>query len=123
MDILKPNQRDYIIKVAQSAEVVSSLEERINHVRRKYMLLSILFTFIIIPAAFGVFIMINYKANDSFVEFWTSYFGVYVILAAGVSAISRFCPEYRAFSALADCMSKVDACDHQFPCWLESWFP
>jgi hypothetical protein len=117
MAVLKPDQRAYLlIEVAGSEERIASIEKRIRKTYWRYWAAVIAFN--LIGFAAGVVSTIaadNYIGNhyESLYYSWTEplllLFGVFYPVSFSIAYIGiRSSPEYRTFSALATCISKVD---------------
>ena len=109
LQILSQLQREYLTKIAGSADLVSSVEKRIRSTRAKYWMLQIAVS----PVIFGlvyifIYITIEYIVNWPLGEFLIALAVFYTVFFLVSYPVNRSSPEYSTFKTLIAAMSKVD---------------
>jgi hypothetical protein len=108
MVAMKPHQKAYLIKVAQSSDTVSLVQDRIKSTGRRYWLLYALCSFASLASTAAVIWVIIAAEGD--LTYPTNYIviGLYLVAFWLLYIALHSSPEYRTFNALIKCFSRVD---------------
>lgn len=109
MDMLKPGQKNYLIEVAQSSEVVSELEERVKKSCKTFNWW-ILLALVIIITLLGLLAVLGamfYSEGNVDMAIITS-LGICISIFLFIYCIRRFTSVPVAFGDLVSTMSKID---------------
>lgn len=110
MNILKPGQKEYLIEVAQSPDVVSELEERVKKSRKTLNWRILLALIIIVVPLLGLAVFLGamfYSEGNVYMTFIIS-LGLCIFIFLFAYSIRRFAPLPVAFGVLVSTMSRID---------------